>query len=81
MQSMHCVIQCAILNTYGVWHGDMSVRLQGWCAMGWAVGRAMGRTMGCAMVGALLAVLAGKAAEVASMMLALASLGSVVTLA
>ena len=41
----------------------------------------MRRTMGSAMAGALVAVPAGRAAGVASMVLALASLGSAVTLA
>ena len=47
--------------------------------MGWVVGRAMGRTMGCAMAGALASVFVGRADGVASAMLALAFLGSVVT--
>ena len=48
-------------------------------AGGCTVGRATGRTMGCAMAGALMAVPAGRAAGVASTMLALASPGGVVT--
>ena len=55
----------------------VSVRLLGQCATGLAVGR----TMGSAMAGALVAVPAGRVAGVASMMLAVVSLGSVVTFA
>ena len=51
------------------------VRLLGRCTMGWA----MGRTMGYATTGTLVAMPAGRLAGVASMMLALVSLGSVVT--
>ena len=52
----------------------VSAGLLGQSTIGWAVGRAMG----CATAGAMVAVPTGR---VASMMLALASPGSVVTLA
>ena len=58
----------------------VTVGLPGGFATDWALGRATKRTMGCAMAGALVAVSARGAAGVASLVFALASPGSIVTL-